>query len=105
MTYESGKGWSDLTELQCLRIMKILVNEKGSSAKFPYGRQADLCRELVAKLKKIGNPLTYESISAKVSNYKSVAGYNQQHNTSNNTKDLYFKYEKYSVEELERVIG
>ncbi|MCA8835448.1 MAG: hypothetical protein K8953_10230 [Proteobacteria bacterium] len=104
MAYEYGSGWNDITELQCLLIMKKLVLIKGTAEKFPRGPQADFCRELVIELKKIGNPLEYGSISAKVSNYKSAAGYNEQHNISRNTKDLQEKYKDYSVKELELVI-
>ncbi len=104
MAYEYGSGWNDITELQCLLIMKKLVFIKGTAEKFPRGPQADLCRELLAKLKKIGNPLTYESLSAKVSNYKSVAGYNEEHKTSENTRRLHSEYEKYTIKELELVI-
>ncbi len=104
MAYEYGSGWNDITELKCLLIMKKLVLIKGTAEKFPRGPQADFCRELVIELKKIGNPLDYGSISAKVSNYKSAAGYNEQHKTSRNTKDLYEKYKKHTIKELELVI-
>ncbi len=99
MTYRDGRGWNDITELQCLLIMKKLVAEG-----FPHGMQIKLCKELDAELKKINNPLDYGSISAKVSNYKSVAGFNNSSNYSSNTKRLYEKYKKHTIKELELVI-
>ncbi len=102
--YRQGSGWNDITELQCFLIMKKLVIIKGTAEEFPRGPQADFCRKLVMELRKIGNSLTYGSISAKVSNYKSAGGYNEDHNISINTKNLHDEYENHSVEELERVI-
>ena len=100
MAYVSGSGWSDLVELQCLLIMKKL-----DSANFPWGMQKDLCVKLAEDLKKVGNPLTYDTLTIKVSEYKGVADHNISLTNSTNTKSLYAKYEKHSIEELELVIS
>ena len=99
MAYRDGRGWNDITELQCLLIMKKLVAED-----FPRGMQIKLCKELDAELKKINNPLDYGSISAKVGNYKAVAGYNKPNHNSTNTRRLYDEYKDYSAKKLELVI-
>lgn len=44
------------------------------------------------------------SISAKVSNYKSVAGINNISNASKNTIKLYQKYNSLSIQEIEKLI-
>ncbi len=99
MAYRDGRGWNDITELQCLLIMKKLVAEG-----FPHGMQIKLCKELDAELKKINNPLEWGSISAKVGNYKAVAKHNAPNHNSTNTRRLHDEYENHSVEELEIVI-
>lgn len=94
MNYKVESNWNDLNELRCLVILKKLILEG-----FPRNRQIDLCRELAKKCNlKVG------SISAKVSNYKSLAGINNKSNASNNSEFIYNNYNKYSIIELEKII-
>ena len=48
--------------------------------------------------------LSSGSISAKVSNFKSLEGVNNNSNASNNSKIIYKKYNQLSVDELEKMI-
>jgi len=93
--YRHTSAWNDENELRCLVIFKQL-EEKG----FPRGLQTKLCREMshVTNLG-VGN------ISAKVSNYKSVAGVNNESNASTNTIEFYRRYGKLSIPEIQRLIG
>ena len=95
MNYKDTSDWNDINELRCLLILKKLIDEN-----FPRNRQMQLCRE-VSNL----SNLTTGSISAKVSNYKSLAGINNKSNFSNNSKIIYEKYKQYSISELEKVIA
>ena len=95
MNYKDTSDWNDINELRCLLILKKLIDEN-----FPRNRQMELCRE-VAKI----NNLTSGSISAKVSNYKSLAGINNKSNFSNNSIIIYEKCKQYSISELEKVIA
>jgi|694.fasta_scaffold79599_4 hypothetical protein len=94
MNYKDTSDWNNINELRCLLILKKLTDEN-----FPRNRQMQLCREVA----NISN-LTSGSISAKVSNYKSLAGINNKSNVSNNSKIIYKKYKQYSISELEKVI-
>ncbi len=49
--------------------------------------------------------LEAENISAKVSNYKSIAGVNNHSNASTNTKRIFKKYENYSIDDLVNLIN
>jgi DNA-directed RNA polymerase alpha subunit len=49
--------------------------------------------------------LAVGSISAKVCNYKSVAGINQDSDASINTIEIYNKYGQLSLEEIENVLN
>lgn len=97
MTHKPSSGWNDKNELRCLVILKKLQAEK-----FPYGRQAQLCREM-AGLRDV--KLSQETISARVGNFKSVAGINNPSKHSEDTERIYEKYKDRSIEELERVIA
>ena len=44
------------------------------------------------------------NISAKVGNYKSVAGVNNASNASVNTIELYEKYRNHSIQELDKLV-
>ena len=48
--------------------------------------------------------LSVGSISAKVSNYKSVAAISNKSNASQNTKRIYKKYKDFTIKELENLI-
>ncbi len=94
MTYKENSDWNDINELKCLVILKMLISEN-----FPRNRQMELSVELAIKSK-----LSKESISAKVSNYKSLAGINKKSNASKNSKIIFEKYNKYSIKELQNII-
>lgn len=95
MNYKDTSDWNDLNEIRCLLILKILIEEN-----FPRNRQMQLCNEIATK-----SNLTSGSLSAKVSNYKSLAGINNKSNASKNSKIIYEKYMQYSISELEKVIA
>ena len=65
------------------------------------GRQIERCRELEQRTKK--SPSS-GSLSAKVCNYKSLAGINNASNYSQNSKRLFDKYKNHSIEQLKSVI-
>ena len=95
MSYRRGSDWSDKTELACLAIFKKLEEKD-----FPRGLQIDLCGVLSKKSK-----LSVGSISAKVCNYKSVAGVNSESNASHNTHSIYKQYGHLSSGEIEKVMN
>lgn len=84
------RNWDDNKELQCLVIFKYLKENN-----FPRGKQMELSK----KLSYITN-LSYGSISAKVSNFKSIAKINNSSNASNNSKRVYSKYINMELVEL-----
>jgi hypothetical protein len=94
MTYHNGSNWNDLTELKCLLIFKKLEFES-----FPRGSQ----RKLSLELEGLSN-LKFSSITAKVSNYKTVAGVNKSSNFSINTKKIYENFGHLKVVDIEKVI-
>ena len=68
--------------------------------KFPRGKQMYYCREMSAVIE-----LTPESISAKICNYKTVAGVNAHSNASANTKRLFKKHSDCTIAEIEKIIA
>jgi len=88
-------NWNNKTEIQCLIIFKKL-EEKG----FPHGKQKEYCRAVSKETK-----ISVGSLSAKVSNYKSVAGINSKSNASINTVNIYKKYNNLSINKLQKIIG
>ena len=94
MNYKDSSEWNEENEIRCLIIFKKLETEN-----FPRGKQMEYCREM----EKITN-LDAGNISAKVSNFKSVAGINNDSNASQNTKDIYAKYKNTSLPELEALL-
>ncbi len=95
MSYRTNSKWNDSNEIKCLIIFKKLKLEN-----FPRGKQAEFSRELS---KTTG--LKYVSISAKISNYKSVSGINKSSNASLNTISFYKKYHKLSIKELTNLLS
>ena len=91
--YRKDSPWNDAGEIACLIIFKRL-EEKG----FPRGMQLDLCRELARTSR-----LTVGSISAKVCNYKSLAGINGSSNYSNQSEHFYKKFGKLSITQLQKL--
>lgn len=94
MTYRESSEWNEVNELRCLEIFQKL-----NDAKFPRGMQIDLCRDM----SRITN-LEVGNISAKVSNYKSVAGINSASNASSNTVELFNKFGKLTVAQIGALI-
>ena len=94
MSYRTSSHWNEENEIRCLIIFKKL-----QAANFPRGKQIDYCREMARS-----TMLDAGSISAKVSNYKSVAGVNNASNASVNTVVLYQNYGHLSVQELEKLV-
>ena len=94
MGYKDNSFWNDINELRCLIIFKKLQDEK-----FPRGKQMEYCREM-EKISK----LDAGNISAKVSNYKSVAGINNHSNASTNTINFFNEYGKLTIKEIENRI-
>lgn len=92
MSYRSN--WNEKNELECLLIFKQLEADN-----FPRGKQMALCRELSKKTN-----LKATNISAKICNYKSVAGINNSSNASQNTIRIYQGYRNLSIQELEELI-
>ena len=90
MNYRKGSLWDDKNELHCLLIFKRL-----QATGFPRGKQIEYCREL-SRITKLGTG----SISAKVCNYKSVAGVNNESNASLKTKEIYKRFGHLSIQEL-----
>jgi hypothetical protein len=91
MSYRKDSEWNDKNELKCLIIFKKLEKEN-----FPRGGQIFYCREIAQNTK-----LSVGNISAKVGNFKSIAGINKKSNASKNTKEIYDKYCNYSINEIE----
>ncbi len=89
-------GWNEKTELQAYKIFRILIDKN-----FPRDLQLKLCKEL----EKETEFLSYGNISAKVSNYKSVAGINKPSNASLAAKNNYKKYKNHSISELDIIIN
>ena len=95
--YRHNSNWNEKNELRCLLIFKKLEFER-----FPKGKQMEYCRE-IAKIPRIG--LSEGNISAKVGNYKSVAGVNNHSNASKNTQRIYKQYKNLSIQQLKRLIN
>ena len=94
MNYRDGSLWNDKNELQCLLIFNRLKAEN-----FPRGKQSEYCREL-SKITR----LDVGSLCAKVGNYKSVAGVNNDSNASIKTQEIYKDFGHLSIHELEKLI-
>jgi len=95
MSYNESSEWNEKNEMQCLAIFKKLEREN-----FPRGKQMEYCQKMA-----MATNLDTGNISAKVSNYKSVAGINKPSNASINTRQLYKKYGHLSVTEIEIVLA
>lgn len=94
MTYKADSHWNESNEIRCLIIFKKLESEM-----YPKGKQMEYCRDMA----KVSN-LDPGNISAKVSNFKSVAGVNNASNASTNTIEIYEKYGEHTISELEALL-
>ena len=95
MSFKNDSNWNKKNELKAFLIFKKL-----EALNFPRGKQMELCR----KMEKETN-LDAGNISAKVSNYKSVAEINNNSNASSDTKENYSRYKDYSIAKLEELIS
>ena len=95
MSFKNDSNWNKKNELKAFLIFKKL-----EALNFPRSKQMELCR----KMEKETN-LDAGNISAKVSNYKSVAGINNNSNASSDTKENYSRYKDYSIAKLEELIS
>lgn len=91
MTYRADSEWNRKNELNCLIIFKELES-KG----FPRGEQMKCSR----KMAKYTN-LDAGNISAKINNFKSVAGINAKSNASKNTVEIYKQYGHLPINQIE----
>lgn len=94
MSFRDSSNWNEINELKAFLIFKKL-----QELDFPRGKQMEFCREMAKETN-----LDAGNISAKVSNYKSVAGINNSSNASNDTKLNYSKYKNYSIDKLKELI-
>ena len=95
MSYSYQSNWSDKAEIECLIALKYLIDEG-----FPRGRQSEFSDIISAKYK-----LDKGSVSAKISNFKSLAGINNASNASENSRRIYRQYSKQSISDLEKLIN
>ncbi len=93
MTYRESSSWDEKNEILCLIIFKQL-----QEANFPRGKQIEYCREMSQ-----ATALDAGSISAKVSNFKSVAGINNASNASVNTVKVFKQYAHLTIKELKNI--
>jgi hypothetical protein len=94
MPFREDSLWNEKTELMAFLIFKKLETDN-----FPRSKQAELCRGMMSK-----TGLDTGNISAKMSNYKSVAGYNKSSNASSQTKYNYKEYNQLSIDKLSKMI-
>ena len=92
---QKGSLWNDENETKCLLIMKTIVYHE-----FPYGMRAEMCRDLEHQ-----TGIKYNSLSAKVGNFLSLAGIRKPSNASNNSKRIYEKYKDYSHTQLAKALA
>ena len=93
MSFKNDSNWNEKNELKAFLIFKRL-----QVIDFERGKQMEFCRQMEQETN-----LDAGNMSAKVSNYKSVAGINNSSNASNNTKESYLKYKDYTIKELEDI--
>tara|TARA_R110002167_G_scaffold174438_9_gene373289 strand:- start:398 stop:721 length:324 start_codon:yes stop_codon:yes gene_type:complete len=89
--FRPGSGWNFEIELRCFIIFKRLESEG-----FPKGMQTDLCRVLTESTE-----ISFESLKAKVGNYKSELGVTNDSNSSEATKYIASNFGHLSVSEAE----
>lgn len=94
MAFQSGSLWSEPNEIRCLALMKRLQEEG-----FPRGRQAQLSRELAAS-----TGLPVRSVSAKIGNFKSLAGLIEPSNWSQNSAVIWERYGHLSAAEVQALV-
>ena len=95
MSFRANSEWNELNEIRSFIIFKKLETDC-----FPRNKQMEYCKCMAA----ITN-LDAGNISAKVSNYKSVAGINKASHASRNTVETFKKYKNSTVPELEILVS
>lgn len=95
MSYREKSLWNDLNELRCLEAFKMLESEG-----FPWGKQIDYARKISRK-----SGLSVGNVSAKICNYKSVAGINNDSHASSNTKYFFTKYQRHTARDISNLIN
>lgn len=95
MSYRENSEWNKANEIRC-----FIIFQKLKETDFPRGKQMEYCQNMSRSTN-----LDVGNISAKVSNYKSVAGINKPSNASQNTKEIYEKYKDFTIKELEDLIS
>ena len=95
MSFRDNSNWNEKNELKAFLIFKKL-----EKLNFPRGKQMEFCREMEKETN-----LDAANISAKVSNYKSVAGINNNSNASSDTRNNYTMYKDFSIDKLEELIS
>ena len=93
-SFKADSGWNFETELRCLIIYKTLAE-----LEFPRGLQSDLCSVLSES-----TGLKFESVKAKVGNYKSEFGVTNSSNSSEATKYLVKNFGHMSIQELDALL-
>ncbi len=91
MAYRKGSLWSDENEIRCLALMKSLQEEG-----FPLGKQAEYSREFAD-----ASGLRWQSINAKIGNFKSLAGLSGDSHWSTNSERVWNQYGHLSAAELD----
>ena len=92
--FNPDSGWSFENELRCFIIFKRLESEN-----FVRGMQSDLCKILADS-----SPLSFESINAKVGNFKSELGVNNPSHSAEATKYIAKSFGTMSVLEAEALL-
>ncbi|WMN64836.1 hypothetical protein [Vibrio parahaemolyticus] len=93
-TFQTNSGWNLETEIRCLIIYKTL-----EEVDFPRGLQSDLCSILAESI-----GLKFESVKAKVGNYKSEFGITGVSHSSEATKCLAKSFGHMTRIELEALL-
>ena len=93
--YRTGSPWNDLNELRCYLAYRKLERDG-----FPRGQQAALCHVISET-----TGLSTGNLSAKICNYKSVAGDNNESNASANTEYFANEYSGHSIAQLESLVS
>ncbi|EOV0176010.1 hypothetical protein ACOIWI_004530, partial [Vibrio vulnificus] len=93
-SFRVDSGWSIETEIRCLIVYKTL-----EELDFPRGLQSDLCEVLA-----VSTGLKFESVKAKVGNYKSEFGITGASHSSEATKYLAKSFGHMSRIELDALL-
>jgi len=93
--FSSSSEWSLENELRCFVIFKQLEADK-----FPRGMHSDLCREFESK-----SNLSFNTINAKVGNFKSESGVTGDSHASEATKYIVKQYGSMSLSETKALLA